>query len=68
MHGSKGLEADCIVLPGLKRGTYGFPSEIADDPLLDLVMAEPASPRDFRLQRNVGCSMSRSPALVKKSC
>lgn len=41
VHGSKGLEADCIVLPNLTRGAYGFPSEIADDPLLDLVMAEP---------------------------
>jgi DNA helicase IV len=41
VHGSKGLEADYVVIPNLTRGTHGFPSEIADDPVLDLVMAEP---------------------------
>ena len=29
------------MIPNLTRGTHGFPSEIADDPVLDLVMAEP---------------------------
>jgi len=43
-HGSKGLEADYIVLPRVVAGRYGFPSEIADDPVLDLAMA---SPDDF---------------------
>jgi DNA helicase-4 len=41
VHSSKGLEADYVVIPNLTRGTHGFPSEIADDPVLDLVMAEP---------------------------
>lgn len=41
VHSSKGLEADYVVIPNLMRGTHGFPSEIADDPVLDLVMAEP---------------------------
>jgi DNA helicase-4 len=40
-HGSKGLEADYIVLPRVVSGRYGFPSEIADDPVLELAMAEP---------------------------
>ena len=40
VHSSKGLEADYVVIPNLTRGTHGFPSEIADDPVLDLVMAE----------------------------
>lgn len=39
-HGSKGLEADYIVLPNLTTGTYGFPSQIADDPVLTLAMSE----------------------------
>ena len=38
MHGSKGLEADYVVVLGLCAGKYGFPAEIADDPLLDLVL------------------------------
>lgn len=41
VHGAKGLEADFIVVPKLISGTYGFPSDIADDPVLDLVMAAP---------------------------
>ena len=41
MHGSKGLEADYIVIPGMTTGTYGFPSTIADDPVLDLAMPAP---------------------------
>ena len=40
-HGSKGLEADYVVVLGMYSGKYGFPSEIDDDPLLDLVLAEP---------------------------
>jgi DNA helicase IV len=43
VHGSKGLEADYVVLPGMTTGTYGFPSNIADDPVLDLAMPSPES-------------------------
>ncbi|WP_168625666.1 UvrD-helicase domain-containing protein [Cryobacterium sp. BB307] len=38
MHASKGLEADYIVIPGMTRGSYGFPSRIVDDPVLRLAM------------------------------
>ena len=41
VHGSKGLEADHVVALDLCAGKYGFPSEIVDDPLLDLVLAAP---------------------------
>ncbi len=41
VHGSKGLEADYVVAPGLCSGKFGFPAEIVDDPLLDLVLATP---------------------------
>lgn len=41
VHSSKGLEADFIVIPRLVSGRYAFPSEIADDPILDLAMAMP---------------------------
>jgi len=43
VHAAKGLEADYIVIPGLTTGTYGFPSTIADDPVLDLAMPAPES-------------------------
>ena len=41
VHRAKGLEADYAVVLGLCAGKHGFPVEIADDPLLDLVMAAP---------------------------
>jgi DNA helicase-4 len=43
VHAAKGLEADYIVIPGLTTGPYGFPSVIADDPVLDLAMPAPES-------------------------
>ena len=41
VHGSKGLEADYVVVLDLCSGKYGFPCEIEDDPLLDLVLVAP---------------------------
>lgn len=39
-HGSKGLEADYIILVGMESGRMGFPSRIQDDPLLSLVIPD----------------------------
>ena len=44
VHGSKGLEADYVIVPRLISGTYGFPSTIGDDPVLSLAMP---TPEDF---------------------
>ena len=41
VHASKGLEADYVVVLGMVAGRLGFPSEIVDDPLLDLVLSAP---------------------------
>lgn len=38
IHGSKGLEADYVVLPRVAHGSYGFPSTMEDDPVLRLAM------------------------------
>ena len=38
IHGSKGLEADYVIIPGMTKGSYGFPSTIVDDPVLRLAM------------------------------
>lgn len=38
VHGSKGLEADYVFLPRLTAGSYGFPSNIEDDPVMRLAM------------------------------
>jgi DNA helicase-4 len=39
-HSSKGTEADYVILVGMKSGVFGFPCQIVDDPLLDLVLAK----------------------------
>jgi DNA helicase-4 len=41
VHRSKGLEADHVVILRAASGRMGFPSEIADDSLLDMVLPEP---------------------------
>ncbi len=43
VHASKGLEADHVVILRAEADTMGFPSEIVDDPLLDLVLPKPES-------------------------
>lgn len=40
VHSSKGLQADYIVLPNVSSGTYGFPSEVVDDPIMTLALPE----------------------------
>lgn len=37
-HRSKGLEADYVFVLGMNSGSFSFPSQIEDDPLLDMVM------------------------------
>lgn len=41
VHKAKGSEADYVVLLNAEDGTYGFPNQIADDPLVQLVLAKP---------------------------
>ncbi len=41
VHASKGLEADHVVILRAVSDRMGFPSEIVDDPLLDLVLPVP---------------------------
>jgi len=38
VHSSKGLEADHVILPRVTSETLGFPSGVADDPVLQLAM------------------------------
>ncbi len=41
IHASKGLEADHVIILRVASERMGFPSEIVDDPLLDMVLPEP---------------------------
>lgn len=40
-HASKGLEADYVMLLNVTEGMMGFPSQIVDDPVLQLAMPQP---------------------------
>ena len=40
VHKSKGLEADYVILLQCNKGTYGFPSQISDNPVLDYVLTK----------------------------
>ncbi|MGA3192257.1 MAG: UvrD-helicase domain-containing protein [Candidatus Bathyarchaeia archaeon] len=39
-HSSKGKESDCAIVIGLTSQGYAFPSQIEDDPVLNLVLAK----------------------------
>ena len=60
VHGSKGLEADYVVVLGLCSAKYGFPTEIADDPLLDLVLATPETHPNAEERRLLYVAITRA--------
>lgn len=60
IHRSKGLEADYVVIVGLSSGKYGFPTEIADDPLLDIVLAQPEGHANSEERRLLYVALTRA--------
>lgn len=63
-HSSKGLEADYVIVDNLTGGTYGFPSEISDDPLLNLVLSEPEQYSNGEERRLFYVAVSRAKKKV----
>ena len=64
VHGSKGLEADYALIIGVCSGKYGFPSEVADDPLLDLVLAKAESYPNSEERRLLYVAITRAKRQV----
>ena len=64
VHRSKGHEADYVVVPGLCAGKHGFPAEIADDPLPDLVLAAPGAYPNAGERRLLYVAITRARRLV----
>ena len=64
VHRSKGLEADYVVVLGLCSGKYGFPAEIVDDPLLDLVLAVPEGHPNAEERRLLYVAITRAKRQV----
>ena len=60
VHRSKGLEADYGVVLGLCSGKFGFPAEIADDPLLNLVMVAPEEHPNAEERRLLYVALTRA--------
>jgi DNA helicase-4 len=52
MHGSKGKEADFVVLLGLQSGKHGFPSKKATHPLLEALLPK-LEPFDYAEERRL---------------
>ena len=59
VHGSKGLQADYVVVLGLCTGRHGFPTEITDDPLLELVLSAPEKHPDAEERRLFNVALTR---------
>jgi len=60
VHSSKGLEADFVILADLMADYHGFPSEIQDDPILNLVLSDEDSFRDSEERRLLYVALTRS--------
>jgi len=60
IHGSKGLEADYAVVLGACSGKHGFPAEMADDPLLNLVLAAPEAHPNAEERRLLYVALTRA--------
>lgn len=52
VHGSKGLEAEYVFVLNVLQGTRGFPSQIQDDPALQIAMPAP-DPYPFAEERRL---------------
>jgi DNA helicase IV len=68
VHRSKGREADFVVVLGVKGGRLGFPSEIADDPLLGMVLADESVLADAEERRLMYVALTRSKERVDLLC
>ena len=64
IHAAKGLGAQYVVVLGLGSGKYSFPSEIVDDPLLDLVLPEPEQYPNAEERRLMYVALTRAERLV----
>ncbi len=60
IHASKGAEADYVVILDVVSGKHGFPSEITDDPLLEIVLSKSDSYPHSEERRLMYVAMTRA--------
>lgn len=59
-HSSKGREADYVIVIGLTCRGYAFPSQIEDDPILDLVLSKKATTSNAEERRLFYVAVTRA--------
>jgi DNA helicase IV len=64
IHSSKGLEADHVIILGMRAGDMGMPSERIDDPILNLVLPTPELFRHAEERRVFYVALTRAKASV----
>ena len=60
IHASKGAEADYVIILDVISGKHGFPSEITDDPLLEIVLSKSDSYPHAEERRLMYVAMTRA--------
>jgi DNA helicase-4 len=64
VHKAKGLEADIIIVLNCNSGKHGFPSEISDDPVLNLLLSEADQFENGEERRLFYVAMTRAKEMV----
>jgi DNA helicase-4 len=65
IHSSKGLEADYVIIGGLETGSRGFPSDMSDDPLFELLLPPMSDAmEEERRLFNVALTRARKQAVL----
>jgi DNA helicase-4 len=64
VHKAKGLEADIVIILNCNSGVYGFPSEISDDPVLNLLLTEADQFENGEERRLFYVAMTRAREMV----
>ena len=64
VHGSKGNEADYVIILNVDNGKYGFPSKIVDDPILDIVIPKGDNYEDSEERRLFYVALTRTKGAI----
>lgn len=64
VHKSKGLEADIVIILNCNSGKFGFPAELSDDLVLNLLLSEADQFENGEERRLFYVAMSRAKELV----
>lgn len=64
VHKAKGLEADIVIILNCNSGKYGFPSEMSDDVVLNLLLSEADQFQNGEERRLFYVAMTRAKEMV----